>query len=147
MKCSGGVQQGTSQRHFERRPCVMHCKTWPGSWCTSKGNSLEIIFHGMGLPCSFSFPVSLPNGCVCVKRGHQKAVMVERRARPTPSPLFLGPVVRGQLSRQLSRHCSLPGKGTARDVPGQAWEWVSVLVKMGIWVCLGKEASRGFEIQ
>ena len=125
----------------------MHCKTWRGSWRTSKGNSLEIIFCGTGPQRSFSFLASLPSGCAHVKRGHQKAVMVERRARPTPSPLFLGPVVRGQLSRQLSRHCSLPGKSTTGDVLGQAWEWVRVPVKMGLQVCLGKEASKGFEIQ
>ncbi|XP_065545964.1 BTB/POZ domain-containing protein KCTD8-like [Lathamus discolor] len=41
--------------------------------------------------------------------GQKKDIMVEQRARSTPSPLFLGPAVRGQLSRQLSRHCSLPG--------------------------------------
>ncbi|XP_056215870.1 BTB/POZ domain-containing protein KCTD8-like [Falco biarmicus] len=34
---------------------------------------------------------------------------MEWRARLTPSPLFLGPVVQGHVSRQLSRHCSLPG--------------------------------------
>lgn len=138
---------GYYQRHFKRRPCVTHCKTCLGSWCSSKGKSLEIISHGTGPRRSFSFPVSLPNGCDHVKRGHQKAVTVERRARPTPSPLFPGPVVRGQLSRQLCRHCSLPGKSTARDVLGQAWGRVRVPVKMGIQVCLGKEASRRFEIQ
>jgi len=131
MKCSKGMQQGTYQRHFKRRPRVTRCKTCLGSWCTSKGCSLETIFHGMGLRRSFAFLVSLPNGCARVKRGHQKAVLMEQRARPTSSSLFLGPVVRGHLSRQLSRHCSLPGKSTSRDVLGQAREWVRVLVKMG----------------
>ncbi|XP_068813133.1 BTB/POZ domain-containing protein KCTD16-like [Struthio camelus] len=34
---------------------------------------------------------------------------MEQRARPTPFPLFLGPIVQGQISRQISRHFSLPG--------------------------------------
>lgn len=150
MKCSGGVQQGTARDILEEGP--VSCTVKPG-WVhgdpfpSSKGKSLEIIFHGTVPRHSFSFLVSLPNGCVHVKRGHQKGVTVERRARPTPSPLFLGPAVRGQLSRQLSRHCSLPGKNTARDVLGHTWERVRVPVKMGIPVCLGEEASRGSEIQ
>ncbi|XP_056347188.1 uncharacterized protein LOC130253015 isoform X1 [Oenanthe melanoleuca] len=40
---------------------------------------------------------------------HQNSMILERGSRPKPSPLFPGPIVRGQLSRQLSRHCSLPG--------------------------------------
>lgn len=142
MKCFEGVQQGTYQGHFKRRPCVMCHKTCLGSWGTFKGNSLEIVFHGMGPQHSFSFLASLPNGC----ERSPESCHVEQRARPTPSPLFLGPVVRGQLYRQLSRHCSLPGKYNAKDVPGQAWEWVRVRVKMGVQVCLCMEASRGFEI-
>nr|XP_021149719.1 uncharacterized protein LOC110362304 [Columba livia] len=105
MKCFEGVQQGTYQGHFKRRPCVMCHKTCLGSWGTFKGNSLEIVFHGMGPQHSFSFLASLPNGC----ERSPESCHVEQRARPTPSPLFLGPVVRGQLYRQLSRHCSLPG--------------------------------------
>lgn len=111
-----------------------------------QGKFLEIIFHRMD-HSALPFLASLPNQCARVKRGHQKAIVVEWRARPRPSPLFLGPVVRGQLSRQLSRHCSLPGKSTSRDVVGQVWEWVRVPVKTGVHVCLGKEVSRGFEIQ
>lgn len=111
-----------------------------------QGKFLKIIFHRMD-HSALPFLASLPNRCAHMKRGHQKAIVVERRARPRPSPLFLGPVVRGQLSRQLSRHCSLPGKSTTRDVVGQVWEWVRVPVKTGVHVCLGKEVSGGFEIQ
>ncbi|XP_063272701.1 SCAN domain-containing protein 1 [Prinia subflava] len=40
---------------------------------------------------------------------HQNSMILEHGSRSKPSCLFPGPIVRGQLSRQLSRHCSLPG--------------------------------------
>lgn len=49
----------------------------------------------------------------------QNSMVLDHGSRSKPSPLFPGPVVRGQLSRQLSRHCSLPGKST-----GKTWRWV-----------------------
>lgn len=81
------------------------------------------------------FLVYFPQGCACVKGGHQKVIMVKDKTIPTPFPFLLGSVVRGQLSRQLSRHSSLPGKGIPSDAPGQGWE--GVRVKVGVWVCLG----------
>lgn len=95
----------------------MSCTVKPG-WAHG-AHPREITYHGMGPQSSFASLASHPNGCADIKVGQQKAIMVEQRARPTPSPLFLGPAVRGQLSRQLSRHCSLPGKSTTGDVLGQ----------------------------
>ncbi|XP_064526331.1 cell surface glycoprotein 1-like isoform X2 [Pseudopipra pipra] len=43
------------------------------------------------------------------KGSHQKSLVKEQGTKPSPCPLLPGPVGRGQLSRQLSRHCSLPG--------------------------------------
>uniref|UniRef100_A0A8B9CNN4 BTB domain-containing protein n=1 Tax=Anser brachyrhynchus TaxID=132585 RepID=A0A8B9CNN4_9AVES len=57
--------------------------------------------------------------------------------------VFYRPVVRGQLSRQLSRHGSLPGKGTPRDAPGQGWE--GVRVKAGIRSVWARRCPKGLE--
>nr|XP_041572144.1 uncharacterized protein LOC115495267 [Taeniopygia guttata] len=93
-----------------------------------RGKSQGMIFHGTQPPCLFSLhpsPVGVwmwksripdfgagprpTRGWVSVEEGHQNSIIMENGSRSKPSPLFPGPIVRGQLSRQLSRHCSLPG--------------------------------------
>lgn len=100
-----------------------------------QGKFTDVIFHVVG---ALSLSLYPSKGCAFLKGSHQSC----HNEAETQTHIFsfpLGPVVRGQLSRQLSRHFSLPGKGTPRDAPGQGW--VVKMFRTG-WARKGLGGSR-----
>lgn len=155
IKGESGYSRLPKTGNVGRSPDILekHHKTWPGSRHIHEENPRKLFSvgqnHSARFPCiplqwargcgttefhDFGAGSRPTSGCVGVEGGHQNSMVLERGSRSKRSPLFLGPVARGQLSRQLSRHCSLPGKSMGKDVPGKTWEW-------------GQEESQGCEFQ